>query len=84
MGVQPLALRNGDNIVYHAGRDLGVAMLMKNPAQRLVNSDVRIVDIEPPITSTIMLAYLKEKRLNKAAQQFIEMISAFPQSTDEA
>lgn len=76
--------RNGNNIVYHAGRDLGVAMLMKNPAQRLVNSDVRIVDIEPPITSTIMLAYLKEKRLNKAAQQFIEMISAFPQSTDEA
>lgn len=73
---------NGDNIVYHAGRDLGVAMLMKNPAQRLVNSDVKIVDIIPPITSTIMLTYLKEKRLNAAARQFIEMISTFSQTTD--
>lgn len=70
---------NGDNIVYHASRDLGVGMLMKNHAQRLLNEHVRMVDIQPPITSTIQLAYLKDWKMNQAARQLIEMItSAYP------
>lgn len=73
---------NGDNIIYHVGRDLGIAMLMKNHAQRLVNSEVKLVDIQPPITSTIMLTYLKDKKLNSVSRQFIEMISSLSKGTE--
>ncbi len=67
---------NGDNIIYHVGRGLGIAMLMKDHARRLATEEVRLIDISPAITSTVVLAYRREKKLSATASQLLQMVHA--------
>lgn len=67
---------NGENIISHAGRNMGIAMLMKDPAQRMANDTVKVLDIVPPIVSKIMLTYRKDKTLNNASKLLIQIISS--------
>lgn len=69
----------GENIISHVEHGMGIAMLMREAAQRMsmAYSKVKLMEISPPITSTIVLAYHKGKKLNSASKLLINTILSY-------
>lgn len=65
----------GENIVNMVGQGAGVALLTRQPIAALQNANVRIVDIEPAITTDINLVYCRQAALSRAAQRFLEFFN---------
>ena len=64
--------KRGDNLIDLVSKGMGVSMLMKRPAMNMMNPYVTAVDIEPEISTTIDLIYLKDKKMNKAMRTFLD------------
>jgi len=60
-----------ENILDLVTKGLGIALMMKQSAIFSYRSEVKIVDITPPITTRINLCYLKGVELSPAAQHLI-------------
>ena len=50
------------------------ALLMRAPTEVRHEGQVRILDLDPPVTNTVSIVYLKQKPLNTAARGFIKTL----------
>lgn len=66
--------RRADNLIDLVTRGLGVAMLMKKPAESLATPNVRLIDVTPTVTTTIPLAYKADRKLSDSALKFVELV----------
>ena len=66
----------GSNLIDMAARSDQVALLMKKTATHIAGNNVAIIDIEPPITTTINLAYKKGSKMTPAAQHFLDCVKS--------
>lgn len=63
--------QRGDNIVDMVSKGIGVSLLTKKPTSSIANANISIVDIFPPITTSIYLAYDKKHVLSPAGKHFL-------------
>jgi LysR family transcriptional activator of glutamate synthase operon len=73
-----------ENLIEMVSEEMGVALLMKPLALYLANSNIAIVDITPRVTSHISLCFLKDVKLSKAAEHFLQCAKAQKKSNDDA
>lgn len=66
--------RRADNIIDLVAKGMGIALLMKKPVEYLQSPDVVAVDITPKITTTISLAYTRNKPMSVAATHFLNSV----------
>ena len=66
--------RRADNLIDLVIRGLGVAMLMKKPAELLTTPDVRLIDVAPTVSTTIPLAYKADRKLSNSAARFLDLV----------
>lgn len=70
------------NVIAMVKENIGVGLLAKKPLQYLDCSGISIVDIEPTISTSISLAYLKTRKNSTCAAQFINFVSSFAEAND--
>lgn len=64
----------GDNLVDMVRQGLGIALLMrKAAASQIYRPGLRLVDVEPALTTTIYLAYSRGHKLSKSASSFFSL-----------
>ncbi len=61
-----------ENLIDLVQDRMGIALILKNLASYLLNSDIAIVDITPLISVHFYLCYLDKAELSNAAKHFIE------------
>lgn len=74
--------QRAENIVDLIEKGMGISLLMRKPIEYLSSDKIKIVDIEPAITTDIKLYYKKEKELTIAAKHFIECVQLQKMKTD--
>ncbi len=66
----------GSNLIDMASKSRNIALLMKKTALFIAQSPVKMIDLTPPITTTISLAYKKNKKMSPGAQHFIDCVKS--------
>ena len=75
-GFQPrvrFSSHRAENLIDMVSRNLGVAMLMRKPAERLIPEPVRLIDVSPTVKSIIYLAYNARHKLSAPAAKFWDL-----------
>ncbi len=67
---------NGKNIINLVSKGMGCSLLMKRPAIFMANPNTSIVDISPPVHSSINMIYLKGKPLTNMCTYFLSFIQS--------
>lgn len=68
--------RRADNIIDLVSKEMGVALLMETPASSLINDSVRMLQVNPTVTTKISLAYHKTHKMNSAAMHFLDLVKS--------
>lgn len=68
-----------ENIIDLVGKGMGVSLLMRKPAAYLATDDVRLVDVDPTITTQIKVYYRKNADLSPAAKRLLEFVPLYAQ-----
>ena len=66
------------NLVELISQGTGIALIMSKPVAPILPEDLTRVDIEPRVTTTIFLAYLKNRKFNTACKRFLELVKTVP------
>ena len=80
-GFQPKVVftsQRAENLVELISQGAGIALLMSKPVAPILPEDLTRVDIEPKVTTTIFLAYLKDRKFNTACKRFLELVKTVP------
>jgi len=80
-GFQPKVVftsQRAENLVELISQGTGIALLMSKPVAPILPEDLTRVDIEPRVTTTIFLAYLKDRKFNTACKRFLELVKTLP------
>ena len=80
-GFQPRVIftsQRAENLVDLVEQGTGIALLMCKPLAALMPDTTVLVDIEPRVTTTVFLAYLKDKKFNTACKRFLELVKTVP------
>lgn len=80
-GFQPKVVftsQRAENLVELISQGTGIALLMSKPVAPILPEDLTRVDIEPRVTTTIFLAYLKNRKFNTACKRFLELVKTVP------
>lgn len=64
-----------ENIIALAGRNMGIALLMRRHAEYSVNADVVTIPIVPKVESTICLVRRRDRKLTPMGQEFWNFVS---------
>lgn len=75
-GFQPRVVftsQRAENLMALVQQGTGIALLMQKPIAPILPDDLCLADIEPRVTTTVFLAYLKEHRLTSAARRFLDL-----------
>jgi DNA-binding transcriptional LysR family regulator len=70
--------QRAENLVELISQGTGIALLMSKPVAPILPEDLTRVDIEPRVTTTIFLAYLKNRKFNTACKRFLELVKTVP------
>ena len=66
----------GSNLIDIASKSHNIALLMRKTAMYISQSKVSMIDIHPPITTTINLAYKKNQKMSAASQHFLDCVKS--------
>ncbi len=80
-GFQPKVVftsQRAENLVELISQGTGIALLMSKPVDPILPEDLTHVDIEPRVTTTVFLAYVKERKFNTACKRFLELVKTVP------
>ena len=75
-GFQPkvrFTSHRAENLIDLVRQGLGIAMLMRKPAETLIPDTLRLIDVTPAVKTTIFLAYLPGHKMNLQARKFLEL-----------
>ena len=75
-GFQPRVVftsHRAENLMELVEQGMGLAMLMKKPITPILPEGLLLVDVEPRVTTSVYLAYLKNHKLNAAGKRFLEL-----------
>lgn len=67
----------GENLIDLAAKGMGVALLTKKPIEYGKNKDVKLVDIVPPVTTSVSLVYSGKKKPTGTLNKFINYIDNY-------
>lgn len=70
--------QRAENLIELISQGTGIALLMSKPIAPILPEDLTRVDIEPRVTTTISLAYLKNRKFNTACKRFLELVKTVP------
>lgn len=70
--------QRAENLIELISQGTGIALLMSKPIAPILPEDLTRVDIEPRVTTTIFMAYLKNRRFNTACKRFLELVKTVP------
>ena len=70
--------QRAENLVELISQGTGIALLMSKPVAPILPEDLTRVDIEPKVTTTIFMAYLKDRKFNTACKRFLELVKTVP------
>ena len=70
--------QRAENLIELISQGTGIALLMSKPIAPILPEDLTRVDIEPRVTTTIFLAYLKNRKFNTACKRFLELVKTVP------
>lgn len=76
-GFEPQIVFTGqraENIIDLVAQGMGVGLLMRKAASRLLSSGVALVDIAPPVTTYIKIYYRQNVGLGETARHFIDYL----------
>lgn len=85
-GFQPNVVytnKRAESILDLVEKGMGVTLLMKKPLEKLHNPNVSLVDIDPPIETSIKLYYLKNRPVSAEMVHFSNMIQAISKDNDK-
>ena len=80
-GFQPKVVftsQRAENLVELIEQGTGIGLLMAKPVAPILPDDLTLVDIEPRVTTTVFLAYLKDRKFNTACKRFLELVQTIP------
>ena len=80
-GFQPKVVftsQRAENLMELTEQGTGIALLMSKPIAPILPDDLTRVDIEPRVTTTVFLAYQKDRKYNAACKRFIELVQSIP------
>ncbi|MBR2287341.1 MAG: LysR family transcriptional regulator [Clostridia bacterium] len=80
-GFQPKVVftsQRAENLVELIEQGTGIGLLMAKPVAPILPDDLTLVDIEPRVTTTVFLAYLKDRKFNTACKRFLELVRTIP------
>ena len=80
-GFQPKVVftsQRAENLVELIEQGTGIGLLMAKPVAPILPDDLTLVDIEPRVTTTVFLAYIKDRKLNTACKRFLELVQTIP------
>ncbi|MBQ9198001.1 MAG: LysR family transcriptional regulator [Clostridia bacterium] len=80
-GFQPKVVftsQRAENLVELIGQGTGIALLMSKPVAPILPDNLTLVDIEPRVTPTVFLAYLKDRKFNTACKRFLVLVKTVP------
>lgn len=69
--------KRAENIIDLVGRHMGVSLLMKKPASYLATREVAFVEVEPTISTQIMVYSRRSEELSQPAKLFLEYVERF-------
>ena len=75
-GFQPkvrFTSHRAENLIDLVKEGLGIAMLMRKPAEHLIPEGIKLIDVTPTVKTTIFLAYLPGHKMNLQAKKFLEL-----------
>ncbi|NLO83915.1 MAG: LysR family transcriptional regulator [Clostridiales bacterium] len=78
-GFEPRVVFTGhraENIIDLVRKGMGIALLMKTPIAFMNNADLKIIDIEPRVTTSISVAYPKAGQISTGAKHFLNLIKS--------
>lgn len=76
-GFEPRIIYTGsraENIIDLVVKGMGVSLLMNKTSRNLLNDRTALVDIEPAVTTNVMLYYRKDARLSDAVKHFVRSV----------
>lgn len=79
-GFEPRVIYTGsraENIMGLVVKGMGVSLLMNKTSRELKNDQIALVNIEPAVTTNIMLYYRKETKLSDAARHFVRYVQEY-------
>lgn len=80
-GFQPKVVftsQRAENLVELIEQGTGIALLMSKPIIPMLPDNLTVVDIEPRVTTTVFLAYMKGRKFNTACKRFLELVKTIP------
>lgn len=81
-GFQPKVVftsQRAENLVELIEQGTGIALLMSKPVAPILPDDLTLVDITPRVTTTVFLAYIKDRKFNTACKRFLELVRRIAQ-----
>lgn len=70
--------QRAENLVELITQGTGIGLLMSKPVAPILPDNLTIVDIEPRVTTTVFLAFLKDRKFNTACKRFLDLVKATP------
>ena len=67
----------GNNVIDFVKQEMGVSILSKKSVDHLITPEIKLINIDPPIYSNIMICYKKGRKLSAGAQSFIDFALSF-------
>ena len=80
-GFQPRVVftsQRAENLMDLVDQGTGVALLMCKPLATLTPESCVLVDIAPRVTTTVFLAYLRDRKMSPAGRRFLELCRIVP------
>ncbi len=76
-GFEPHVVFTGqraENIIYLVGQGMGVGLLMRKAARRLLHRGVSVIEVSPPVTTYVKIYYRSDADLTPTARHFIDSL----------
>ncbi|MGC3992855.1 MAG: LysR family transcriptional regulator [Propionicimonas sp.] len=76
-GFEPKVVFTGqraENILDLVSQGMGVGLLMRKAAKRLVRDRVAIIEVVPPVTTFVKIYYRSDQQLSPTARHFIDSV----------
>ena len=70
--------QRAENLVELIEQGTGIALLMSKPVAPILPDSLTFVAVEPRVTTTVFLAYQKDRKFNAACKRFIELVKTIP------
>ena len=70
--------QRAENLVELIEQGTGIALLMSKPVAPILPDSLTFVAVEPRVTTTVFLAYQKDRKFNTACKRFIELVKTIP------